>query len=303
MKLTHTLWFSFFVLILVCTGCTKDAVETSQVETQVVNFSFFQVDMSPIETQSTRTRGDGTEKSLGATDFTILDIALIPVNKSVKDTIYSFRQSKADDASTFGKVSMKVPVGEYKLVAIASKDGNVQIHSQTEAEFVGKVTDMAYICQDVVVKKDNNTFNCSLKRAVAKFKLSNTGTRDLSIKKFTIRATGNCSNKFNPSTGLATGTDGIAVSFTITKDTQMQVGGAAIFYAFLVNQEEKNITVSVDINDADDNLLKSLEFSQVGMKVNYCTTYKGDVFGMTSTAGFTFYDEGFADYGETTFEE
>ncbi len=288
-------------VVLFCTGCTNGdgEVETaSQVTNQEVNFSFFQVEMTQMGAQNAKVRGDGDAgaQSLSATAFTQLDVVLYSVKD--KDVSYSFHQNKTDNADEFGSVTMKVPVGEYTMVAVADKNGNVRFNSLQEVEFVNKVTDMAYICQKITVKQGSNNFSCSLQRAVAKLRFTNTGDRGGDVNSLTFHLSGNVSNKFNPTTGLAVGTNEWSVTLSDLK-TSFSV------YAFLPSQEEqKTISVSLDVNDADGNVLKTLSFSDVSMKVNYCTNYKGDIFGMTSAASFTFGSGDFVDYGDAvTFEE
>lgn len=308
-KATTIFGFVFSAAVLFFTGCTSGndgEATTSQVSNQDVNFSFFQVEMTPMGTQGAKTRGDGDSgaQSLSSSVFTKLDVYLYSVSEKDKDNVVSFQQNKTDNATEFGNVSMKVPVGEYTMVAVASKDGNVQFNSLQEVEFLNKVTDMAYICQKITVKQGSNNYNCSMQRAVAKLMFVNTGTRGNDVKNITLHLSGNVSNKFNPTTGLAAGANDITLTHTgINK--LWTTGESYIFYAFLSNEEEqKSISLTLDASDADGNVLKTLSFSDVSMKVNYCTTYKGDIFGLTSAASFTFGSGDFVDYGDAvTFDE
>ncbi len=308
-KTSLILGFILSAVVLFFTGCTNgnDGVEsTSQVANQEVNFAFFQVEVTPMSAQGAKMRGDGDTgaQSLSGTVFTKLDVVLYPVNENDKEKVISFNQNKADNTAEFGNVSMKVPAGDYTMVAVASKDGNVQFNSLQEVEFLNKVTDMAYICQKITVKQGSNNYNCSLQRAVAKLMFVNTGTRGNDVKNVTLHLSGNVSNKFNPTTGLAAGTNDI--TYTHTGINRLKATGENyIFYAFLSNEEEqKSISLTLDASDADGNVLKTLSFSDVSMKVNYCTTYKGDIFGLTSAASFTFGSGDFVDYGDAvTFDE
>ncbi len=310
MKKTSAIFgFVFSAAILFFTGCTSgnDGVETtSQVSNQEVNFSFFQVEMTPMGTQGAKTRGDSDsgEQSLSSSVFTKLDVYLYPVSEKDKDKVLSFQQNKTDNATEFGNVSMKVPVGEYTMVAVASKGGNVQFNSVEEVEFLNKVTDMAYVSQKITVKNGSNNFSCSLKRAVAKLTITNTGVRGDDAQSITWHLSGNVSNKFNPTTGLAVGTNNINLTFTGINKLKT-TGETYSIYAFLPSEEEKKtVNFTLDVKDADDNVLKSLSFSEVSMKVNYCTNYKGDMYGLTSAASFTFSSGDFVGYGDAiTFDE
>ena len=285
------------IALLVSAGCTTengDGNESSHVANQQVSLSFYQVTMQSLENSQAKTRADesSTSTALKNSPFTYLDISLIPINGTGKTIV--FRQVKAEMAdNNFGHVSMRVPVGEYNMVAVASKNADVKINSVTEVVFPNKVTDMAAICQKIMVKEGSNTFNCDMKRSVAKFTIENTGARTDVVKKMKFRFSGNCSNKWNPTTGLAA--DVSVVTPTIEMNNTIS---RLHTYVFLSSAEEENIKVDVEMLDSEGSLLKSLSFENVHLKTNYVTKYTtGDLFGVSSSADFTFSDAEFMDSG------
>lgn len=285
------------IALLVSAGCTTengDGNESSHVANQQVSLSFYQVTMQSLENSQAKTRADesSTSTALKKSPFTYLDISLIPTNGTGKTIV--FRQVKAEMAdNNFGHVSMRVPVGEYNMVAVASKNADVKINSVTEVVFPNKVTDMAAVCQKIMVKEGSNTFNCDMKRSVAKFTIENTGSTTDVVKNMKFRISGNCSNKWNPTTGLAA--DVSVVTPTIEMSNTYSRFNA---YVFLSSAEEENIKVDVKMLDSEGTLLKSLSFENVHLKTNYVTKYTtGDLFGVSSSADFTFSDAEFMDSG------
>ena len=284
------------IALLVSAGCTTengDGNESSHVANQQVSLSFYQVTMQSLENSQAKTRADesSTSTALKNSPFTYLDISLIPTNGTGKAIV--FRQVKAEMADNFGHVSMQVPVGEYDMVAVASKNADVKINSVTEVVFPNKVTDMAAVCQKIKVKEGNNAFNCNMKRSVAKFTIENTGSTTDVVKNMKFRISGNCSNKWNPTTGLAA--DVSVVTPTIEMSNTYSRFNA---YVFLSSAEEENIKVDVEMLDSEGSLLKSLSFENVHLKTNYVTKYTtGDLFGVTSSADFTFSNAEFMDSG------
>lgn len=249
--------------------------------------------MQSLENSQAKTRADesSTSTALKNSPFTYLDISLIPTNGTGKTIV--FRQVKAEMADNFGHVSMRVPVGEYDMVAVASKNADVKINSVTEVVFPNKVTDMAAVCQKIIVKEGSNTFNCDMKRSVAKFTIENTGATTDVVKKMKFRFSGNCSNKWNPTTGLAA--DVSVVTPTIEMNNTIS---RLHTYVFLSSAEEENIKVDVEMLDSEGSLLKSLSFENVHLKTNYVTKYTtGDLFGVSSSADFTFSNAEFMDSG------
>ena len=284
------------IALLVSAGCTTengDGNESSHVANQQVSLSFYQVTMQSLENSQAKTRADesSTGTALKDSPFTYLDISLIPTNGTGKTIV--FRQVKAEMADKFGHVSMQVPVGEYNMVAVASKNADVKINSVTEVVFPNKVTDMAAVCQKIMVKEGSNTFNCNMKRSVAKFTIENTGSTTDVVKKMKFCFSGNCSNKWNPTTGLAA--DVSVVTPTIEMNNTIS---RLHTYVFLSSAEEENIKVDVEMLDSEGSLLKSLSFENVHLKTNYVTKYTtGDLFGVSSSADFTFSDAEFMDSG------
>lgn len=249
--------------------------------------------MQSLENSQAKTRADesSTSTALKESPFTYLDISLIPTNGTGKTIV--FRQVKDEMADNFGHVSMRVPVGEYDMVAVASKNADVKINSVTEVVFPNKVTDMAAVCQKIKVKEGNNAFNCNMKRSVAKFTIENKGATTDVVKNMKFRISGNCSNKWNPTTGLAA--DVSVVTPTIEMNNTIS---RLHTYVFLSSAEEENIKVDVEMLDSKGTLLKSLSFENVHLKTNYVTKYTtGDLFGVSSSADFTFSDAEFMDSG------
>ena len=300
MTTTKSLILAFVLLLLV--GCTSnEAMDSpSQVSNQQVTLSFFEASIQPMQTpQKVRSRaGDEGNKALKDCAFTYLHLVLIPTNGEGKT--FDIVQDKSTEGNNFGKVSIKVPVGEYNMIAVASKNQNVQINSVTEVVFPDKVTDMAYIYEKIVVKTGNNAFSSLLKRAVAKFTIENTGEKSNDASQLVFHLSGNCSNKFNPTTGLAVDNGQIDPVVAIPKDIPTKYS----VYAFLSSADEKNIKVDVDVKDKNGSVLKSLSFNDVNLKVGYVTTYSGNLFEQSNMADFTFSGSDFSDSGAgTTFEE
>ena len=284
--------FIAVVAVLLCVGCTQDGISdnASQVSNQQVSLSFFETSLQPIQEKQALTRVDESGTALKNSPFTFLNIALIPVSGQGK-TIF-LQQSKSGVAEDFGHVKLSVPIGEYHLVAVASKSAQVQINSLTEIIFPDRVTDMGYLKMKIDVKSGNNSLNCALKRAVAKFMITDTGNRSANITNLVFHFSGNCSNKLNPTTGLAADISDVNPVVEIAGSSNKYVA-----FVFLRSAEEKNIKVGVELKNAAGTTLKTLSFENVHMKTNYVTEYKGALYDLSGMADFTFSDGDFIDSG------
>lgn len=284
--------FIAVVAVLLCVGCTQDGANdnASQVSNQQVSLSFFETSLQPLQAKQALTRADESGTALKNSPFTYLNIALIPVNGQGKTII--LQQSKSEVAENFGHVKLSVPIGEYHLVAVASKSAQVQINSLTEIIFPNRVTDMGYMKMKIDVKSGNNSLNCALKRAVAKFMITDTGKRSANITNLVFHFSGNCSNKLNPTTGLAADISDVNPVVEIAGSSNKYVA-----FVFLRSAEEKNIKVGVELKNAAGTTLKTLNFENVHMKTNYVTEYKGALYDLSGMADFTFSDGDFIDSG------
>lgn len=212
-----------FTGMCACSG--EDALQqSSQVETSSVSFSFFDSTVEKfgeanlsngameanggsitragdsLLTGDVQTRADDNTATTWKKRFTRLDIAIIPVN-SRQNTQYIHQADATLDS--FGSATLRLPIGKYKMVAIASKVKGVNIVSAEKVTFPEneKLGDMAYVCKDIEVKSGSNTFNCQLERAISLLKFQSTDNLPNGFSKIEASLVGNVSRVFNPTTG------------------------------------------------------------------------------------------------------
>lgn len=144
-----------FTGMCACSG--EDALQqSSQVETSSVSFSFFDSTVEKfgeanlsngameanggsitragdgLLTGDVQTRADDNTATTWKTRFTRLDIAIIPVNS--RQAIQYIHQADATQDG-FGSATLRLPIGKYKMVAIASKVKGVNIVSAEKVTF------------------------------------------------------------------------------------------------------------------------------------------------------------------------
>lgn len=300
-----------FTGMCACSG--EDALQqSSQVETSSVSFSFFD---STIEkfgeanlsngameanggsitragdgllTGDVPTRADDNTATTWKKRFTRLDIAIIPVNSSQK--IQYIHQANAT-LEGFGSATLRLPIGKYKMVAIASKvKGEVNIVSAEKVTFPEdvKLDDMAYVCKDIEVKSGSNTFNCQLERAISLLKFQSTDNLPVGFSKIEASLVGNVSRVFNPTTGYGVvdaGGNTHNRSWSLANAKPGKVGLS--IYVFLASEKE-TIQADLKIYNTDDKVAKALHFDQVTLLQNHITTYTGPLFTSGSAFEFTF---------------
>ena len=321
-----------FTGMCACSG--EDALQqSSQVETSSVSFSFFDSTVEKfgaanlsngameanggsitragdsLLTGDVQTRADDNTATTWKKRFTRLDIAIIPVNSSRK--IQYIHQADATQDG-FGSATLRLPIGKYKMVAIASKvEGEVNIVSAEKVTFPEneKLDDMAYVCKDIEVKSGSNTFNCQLERAISLLKFKSTDNLPVGFSKIEASLVGNVSRVFNPTTGygvVAAGGNTHNRSWSLAKATSGKPLSVSI-YVFLASEKE-TIQADLKIYNTDNEVAKALHFDQVTLQQNHVTTYTGPLFTSGSAFEFTFentnllpsdYDKTFDDDGLT----
>lgn len=321
-----------FTGMCACSG--EDALQqSSQVETSSVSFSFFDSTVEKfgeanlsngameanggsitragdsLLTGDVQTRADDNTATTWKTRFTRLDIAIIPVNSS-QDIQYIHQADATQDG--FGSATLRLPIGKYKMVAIASKvEGEVNIVSAEKVTFPEdkKLDDMAYVCKDIEVKSGSNTFNCQLERAISLLKFQSTDNLPVGFSKIEASLVGNVSRVFNPTTGYGVvdaGGNTHNRSWSLAKATSGKPVSVSI-YVFLASEKE-TIQADLKIYNTDNKVAKALHFDQVILQQNHVTTYTGPLFTSGSAFEFTFentdllksgYDKTFDDDGLT----
>lgn len=271
-----------FASMCACSG--DDAMTSPQVKTSVVNFSFFDASVEEFAT-----RADDADSKSWKKYFKRLDIAIFPVDKSKNDSVYHIKQLSTD--SDYGTLSIRLPIGEYTMVAVASKsNASVSIESPSLATFQGDAaTDMAYVCQAIHVKSGTTSANCPLKRSLTKMVLRSSDAVASNVGKVEITYKGFLSKSFNPTTGY--GVKGeteetFSKSFAFTDEDKGQ-NVMLSFYSFIPEDVEQ-ISVAVKVYDVQGEILKELQFDNVKLQLNHVTTYKGPLFTSGSMFDFTF---------------
>lgn len=308
-----------FTGMCACSG--EDALQqSSQVETSSVSFSFFDstvekfgeanLSSGAMEANGESiTRADDNTATTWKKRFTRLDIAIIPANSS--QNIQYVHQSDATQ-SDFGSATLRLPIGKYKMVAIASAmKGEVNIVSAEEVTFPENesLDDMAYVCKDIEVKSGSNTFNCQLERAISLLKFHSSDELPAGISKVEASLSGNISRVFNPTTGYGVKGAGDNTQNRSWSLANMKPGKAMTIsmYVFL-SSEKETIQADLNIYNTDNEVIKALHFDQVTLQQNHVTTYTGPLFTSGSAFEFTFentdllksdYDQTFDDAGQT----
>ena len=224
------------------------------------------------------TQFEQTSFTRAATDITEictrLNIAIFSADGTKVKTV---AQKESD--SDFGTVALTLAAGTYRLVVIAHNcDGSATITSEEKVTFPNnKVTDTFYYDGDLVVTSDVQSYDLTLTRAVAMFRLVLTDEEIPSnVAKLKFYYVGG-SSTFSPKDGYG------CVNSKQTEIRTVPVGfpdGMSFDIYTLPHTEEDVLTkLTVTALDANDNTVKERVFENVPVTRNQITRYTGSFFG------------------------
>ena len=209
-----------------------------------------------------------------ATDITDLCSRLTLAVFNADGTKVKTVAQKEGDAS-YGTVALSLAAGTYQLVVIAHNgDGSATITSTEKVTFPNnKVTDTFYYYGDLVVGSEKQSYDLTLTRAVAMFRLVLTDESiPASVAKLKFYYTGG-SSTFSPAEGY-----GIVQS----KQTEIRaVSEDGIYEIYTLPHTEEDVLTKLTITalDANDNTVKERIFENVPVIRNQVTRYTGSFFG------------------------
>ena len=181
---------------------------------------------------------------------------------------------KEGDAS-FGTVAMTLAAWTYQLVVIVhNAEGSATITSTEKVTFPNnKVTDTFYYYGDLVVTSEVQSYDLTLTRAVAMFRMVLTDEEIPStVTKFKFYYTGG-SSTFSPSAGYGC---------VNSKQTEIRtVADDGTYEIFTLPHTEEDVLTKLTVTalDANDNTVKERVFENVPVTRNQITRYTGSFFG------------------------
>ena len=263
-----------FALALLLTACEKPIMDDGKTSTEQkdanIILHFTQYDQEAF----TRSATDITELC------SRLNIAIFDAEGTKVKTV---AQKEGD--SSFGTVALTLTAGTYRLVVIAHNcDGSATITSTEKVTFPNnKVTDTFYYYGDLVVTEAKQSYDLTLTRAVAMFRLVLTDESVPSnVAKLKFYYLGG-SSTFSPKDGYGC---------VASKQTEIRpvpadfVSGTAFEIYTLPHTEDDVLTkLTVTALDANDNVIKERTFENIPITRNQVTRYTGSFFGSGGSGG------------------
>ena len=262
--------YLFFALAVLMAACEKPILDEDVVSMKEANVILH---MTQYEQEAFGNSGNRAA-TRAATDITELcsrlNIAIFDAEGTKVKTV----AQKEGDAS-FGTVALTLAAGTYQLVVIAHNgEGSATITSTEKVTFPNnKVTDTFYYYGDLVVTSEVQSYDLTLTRAVAMFRMVLTDDEIPStVTKFKFYYTGG-SSTFSPSAGYGC---------VNSKQTEIRtVADDGTYEIFTLPHTEEDVLTKLTVTalDANDNTVKERVFENVPVTRNQITRYTGSFFG------------------------
>ena len=262
--------YLFIALAVLMVACEKPILDEDVVSMKEANVILHMTQYD----QETFGNSGNRAATRAATDITELcsrlNIAIFDDEGTKVKTV----AQKEGDAS-FGTVAMTLAAGTYQLVVIAHNgEGSATITSTEKVTFPNnKVTDTFYYYGDLVVTSEVQSYDLTLTRAVAMFRMVLTDDEIPStVTKFKFYYTGG-SSTFSPSAGYGC---------VNSKQTEIRpVADDGTYEIFTLPHTEEDVLTKLTVTalDANDNTVKERIFENIPVTRNQVTRYTGSFFG------------------------
>ena len=276
------------VVLLLAFSCSKEAAEPivegyAPVRVHVSDFS-----ISVNEFSDTRTRATDPE------DYDTVKTITLAIYDSENTEVYTSTQVKSDATTytTFGEFSFNLPVGNYTMVAIGRDVGTDDALTLTSPTLAGytseRVRQTFCATQSVSVSSPTQLLDLSvtLNRTVTMLIIHSTDTRPTGANKVRTTYSKGCKS-FNPTTGLAINDNGFSLINNINSSQKVGDKVGIGNFSFLYT-DEKTMDITLEVLDANDQVLVTKSIPDVPLKRNRQTILRGPLFTPSvSSAAFT----------------
>ena len=270
--------YLFFALALLMTGCEKiildEDISGKKDANVILHFTQFGQEAFSRTGSICGNSISAPATTRAATDITELcsrlNIAIFDADGTKVKTV----AQKESDAG-YGTVVLTLAAGTYQLVVIAHNgEGSATITSTEKVTFPNnKVTDTFYYYGDLIVTDATQSYDLTLTRAVAMFRLVLTDDEmPANVAKLKFYYLGG-SSTFSPKDGYGC---------VNSKQTEIRpVSDDGIYEIFTLPHTEDDVLTKLTVTalDQNDNIIKEKVFENVPVTRNQVTRYTGSFFG------------------------
>lgn len=181
--------------------------------------------------------------------------------------------------SEFGTIKTTIPYGTHSILVVGHNSSNdAIITSPGNISFTDdKITDtFLYHSSIEIDEKTSPTISIALDRAIAKFELQATDAIPLGVKTIEFKYSGG-GNRLSGITGKTTSSIEQTKVIEVPSSYINTSNNKFVLYTFLP-EDESNLTIVATAKNEANDIVFSKKFSDVPLKINRITRYKGEFF-------------------------
>lgn len=292
--------FSFLTCLLALMGfaaCSSDSLPIAEENLDLVpvEITFGGLDVSVLPESPMNVKSRATTTEAGVTR-----IALKVFDAHTEKFVTSVEKIKENDAD-FDPAKLKLPVGEYKLLAVAHEASDVSspvAYIETVRTMLlneSKVPRAFYVVGVLVVVKDNASQSITInfgKRKSSTFIMKPTDTYPTDVKKVQVEVNPGHTTATNPIKFVAAGFTKEELTYvnTVTLPENGSFDGQEIKTNVLLptTSVEQKLNVTIKMLGADDKVLYTRTLNNVPFKMGRDTRAEGNFFDSSVTGSFNF---------------
>lgn len=286
----------FPCLVSVFSSCQSAPEEVAAPDNLcTINFSvnnYEQVSFDDVSASSSSalTRADASTEYPSTLDHLLVAIFDAETGKQACSPIQHDKSNFSSPFEAYPKFSVSLPYGRYRVVGLGyngTRKCNIASinHISWEEDYVPNTF---YCCEEITLGQ-SSTLNqqLTLKHAVAALYIETADVIPSELKK--MRFSGTVGGTIlDAMTGFTPQNTGRTSEISVPTST---VGDRAYFttYLFLPQEQVNGASYTVQALGKNDAILYEKHFSDVPLRINYLTSWKGTFFETSEDVGFSFY--------------
>jgi len=262
---------------LMAMGCSNESVEQVIENQEVSDSALVKVRIENFAVTMEEEGGNVGRRAQSVDSYGDLNAVTLAFYDAENKEVFKQEQLKGSEG--FGHFEFRLPMGKYKMVAVAytTKSGSpFVLTSPTVAAYTGDHSYDTFVATKDIDASHQREVNISatLDRVVTKLQVVSTDGRTAGVQNIRMSFSGG-SRKFNPTTGYALDNQGLVNTVGISAGVDTASTSNSFFF---LTDDEQVMDVTIETLDAQGNVVMTHQVKDVPFKRNYVTKLQGAIY-------------------------
>ena len=262
---------------LMAMGCSNESVEQVIENQEVSDSALVRVRIENFAVTMEEEGGNVSRRAQSVDSYGDLNAVTLAFYDAENKEVFKQEQLKGSEG--FGHFEIRLPMGKYKMVAVAytTKSGSpFVLTSPTVAAYTGDHSYDTFVATKDIDASHQREVNISatLDRVVTKLQVVSTDGRTADVQNIRMSFSGG-SRKFDPTTGYALDNQGLVNTVGISAGVDTASSSNSFFF---LTADEQVMDVTIETLDAQGNVVMTHQVKDVPFKRNYVTKLQGAIY-------------------------